>query len=265
MTRSRNPILKAATLSLLALIAITSHAQTPTPQAPPLPSTQRDQSFYVTQLPKPAPALYRNLIFLDPAHGGADTGASLPNNLLEKDITLALASRIKTLLTAAGFTVITSHETDTDLTTYQRAEIANHARPAVCLVLHATSTGTGVHIITSALTPASNPTATPRILPWDTAQTYTLPQSLRVANQIGLAFVDAKLPVLLTRAFVRPLDNLTCPAVAIELAPNPNGSASTAVSDPTYQQQAAQAIATALTTWRTRNAPPPSATTGAPR
>ena len=267
VTRRRNPILKAATLCLLALIAITSHAQTPTLQATPAPAgpTQNNQSFYVTPPAKPAPTLYRNLIFLDPAHGGADTGASLPNNLLEKDITLALASRIKTLLSAAGFTVITSHETDIDLSTDQRAEIANHARPAVCLVLHATSTGTGVHIITSALTPADS-TATPRILPWDTAQTYTLPQSLRVANQIGLAFVDAKLPVLLTRASVRPLDNLTCPAVAIELAPiNPNGSASTPASDATYQQQAAQAIATALTTWRTRNAPPPSATTGAPR
>ena len=270
VTRRRNPILKAATLCLLALIAITSHAQTPTLQATPAPApqtpappTQNNQSFYVTQSPKPAPTLYRNLIFLDPAHGGADTGASLPNNLLEKDITLALASRIKTLLTAAGFTVITSHETDTDISTDQRAEIANHARPAVCLVLHATSTGTGVHIITSALTPADS-TATPRILPWDTAQTYTLPQSLRVANQIGLALVDAKLPVILTRATIRPLDNLTCPAVAIELAPL---TSSTPASNATYQQQAAQAIVTALTTWRTRNAPPPStpAAAGVPR
>jgi N-acetylmuramoyl-L-alanine amidase len=260
VTQIRTPILQAATL--LALSAAASHAQT----SAPAPPTQNNQSFYVNQLPKPAPTLYRNLIFLDAAHGGDDTGARLPNSILEKDITLALESRVKALLTAAGFYVVSSHETDTNLTTDQRAEIANHARPAACIILHATSTGSGVHIITSALTPPDDPTATPRILPWDTAQTYTVPQSLRVANLIGLALVDAKLPTLLTRATVRPLDNLTCPAVAIELAPLVAGSSSFQPSDSGYQQRAAQAIATALTTWRTRNAPPPTQpTTGAPR
>lgn len=269
MTRPRNPILKAATLCLLALGATASQAQAPAPQVFPTPAApalpaQKDQSFYVSQVPKPAPTLYRNLIFLDAAHGGSDTGARLPNNVLEKDVTLALASRIKTLLTAAGFYVVSSHETDSDLTTDQRAEIANHARPAVCIVLHASSSGSGVHIITSALTAPDDLTATPRVLPWDTAQAYTLPQSLRVANQIGLAFVDAKVPVILTRATVRPLDNLTCPAVAIELAPL---ASSTPASDAAYQQQAAQAIVAALTTWRTKNAPPPStpAAAGVPR
>ena len=229
--------------------------------------TQRDQSFYVAQVPKPPPILYRNLIYLDAAHGGSDTGARLSNNVLEKDINLALASRIKALLAAAGFYIVSSHESDTDMTTDQRAEIANHARPAVCLLLHATSTGSGVHIITSALTASDDATAAPRILPWDTAQSYTLPQSIRVANQIGLGLVDAKVPVILTRATVAPLDNLTCPAVVVELAPLGAGSATLQPSDSGYQQKAAQAIANALVTWRTRNAPPPSppAVTGAPR
>ncbi len=274
MTRNRHPILKAATLCLLALSALASHAQTPIPSTPapaatptPTPS-QNDHSFYVAQAAKPAPTIYRNLIFLDPAHGGTDIGARLPNNVLEKDITLALASRIKTLLTTAGFYVVSSHETDADLTTDQRAEIANHARPAVCILLHATATGSGVHIITSALTAPDDPTARPASLPWDTAQAYTLPQSLRVANQIGLALIDAKLPVILAQATVRPLDNLTCPAVAIELAPLTTGSTTFQPTDSGYQQKAAQAIADALITWRTRNAPPPStpaAAPGAPR
>jgi N-acetylmuramoyl-L-alanine amidase len=270
VTQHCNPILKAATLCLLALTTAASRAQAPaaqTPSAPTATPSQRDQSFYVSQLPKPAPALYRNLIFLDAAHGGSDTGARLPNNVLEKDVTLALASRIKALLAAAGFYVVSSHETDTDMTTDQRAEIANHARPAACIVLHATSTGSGVHIFTSALTAPDDPTAAPRVLPWDTAQAYTLPQSLRFANQIGLAFTDAKLPVILTQATVRPLDNLTCPAVAIELAPLASGSSSFRPTDSGYQQRVAQAIATALTTWRTLNAPPPSQAnpTGVPR
>ena len=253
MTRSRNPILKAATLCLLALIAITSHAQTPTPQATPAPAapTQNNQSFYVTPPPKPAPTLYRNLIFLDPAHGGADTGASLPNSLLEKNITLALASRIKTLLTAAGFTVITSHETDTDLTTDQRAEIANHAHPTACLVLHATDSGNGVHIITSTLAPPDEFEGPHPTVLWNSAQASSVSQSLNLANEIGLALQHAKLPVILSRASVRPIDNLTCPAVAIEIAPLvPADSDPTPITNAAYQQRIVRAIAAALISWR---------------
>jgi N-acetylmuramoyl-L-alanine amidase len=67
-----------------------------------------------------------------------------------------------------------------------------------------------------------------------------------------VALDQAKLPILLFRASTPPLDNLTCPAAAIELAPV---DSSTPVTDTTYQQQAAQAIVTALTSYRTHNAP----------
>ncbi len=45
------------------------------------------------------------------------------------------------------------------------------------------------------------------------------PPKPRLANTLGLALLRARLPVLLSRASLRPLDNLTCPAVAIEIAP----------------------------------------------
>jgi N-acetylmuramoyl-L-alanine amidase len=76
-----------------------------------------------------------------------------------------------------------------------------------------------------------------------------------LSNQIGLALLKAKLPVILGQASVPPLDNLTCPAVAIELAPLPNtDSTPTPVSDSAYQQRAAEAIVAALIAWRTDNA-----------
>ncbi|MEO6981928.1 MAG: N-acetylmuramoyl-L-alanine amidase [Edaphobacter sp.] len=203
----------------------------------------------------------RALILIDPAHGGPDTGARLPTNLLEKDITLALATRLRTTLSAAGFTILTTRDSDpaATLPADQRAEAANHAHPAACLILHATSSGTGVHIITSALTPTGEP---PRVIPWDTAQSASIPESLTLANELGLALLRAKLLVLLTYASVPPLDNLTCPAVAIEIAPLSHpGSTPTPVSDATYQQHVAEAIAAALTSWRSHNTP----TTGAPR
>jgi N-acetylmuramoyl-L-alanine amidase len=205
------------------------------------------------QTQQPAP---RTLILLDPAHGGPDTGAHLPNNLLEKDITLAFAARLRALLSTTGFTIISTHETDPAVSfpTDQRAEIGNHAHPTACLILHATSSGTGIHIITSALKPDEAPDQAHRsIIPWNTAQSASIPQSLSLANEIGLALERARLPVILSRASLRPLDNLTCPAVAIEIAPlNPAGSGATPVTDAAYQQNIAKAIAKAIASWRSR-------------
>jgi N-acetylmuramoyl-L-alanine amidase len=206
----------------------------------------------------------RTVILLDAAHGGPDSGAHLPNNLLEKDLTLAFATRLRALLTTSGFTIISTHDSDPSVpfTTDQRAEIANHAHPSACLILHATSSGNGIHIVSSALTPPSDldepePHAT---IPWNTAQAASVPQSLSLANEVGLALEHAKLPVILSRASLRPLDNLTCPAIAIEIAPfAAPGSDPTPITDVTYQQNIARAIAAALTSWRSHQSTPAGA------
>jgi N-acetylmuramoyl-L-alanine amidase len=216
----------------------------------------------VAHTQQPAP---RTLILLDPAHGGPDPGAHLPNNVLEKDVTLAFAARLRALLAASGFTVISTHETDpaVPFTTDQRAEIGNHAHPTACLVLHATASGTGIHVVTSALAPDTyeSPHAT---IPWNTAQSASIPQSLNLANDIGLALEHAKLPVILSRASLRPLDNLTCPAVAIEIAPlTAGGSETSPVTDAAYQQNIAKAIAAAIGSWRTHALLAAGAQTGA--
>ena len=207
---------------------------------------------FTPQPPKPT----RTLILIDPAHGGPDTGAHLPNDLLEKDITLAFNNRLRALLSTNNFAVISTRTTDpaAAFTTDQRAEIANHNHPAVCLILHATDSGFGIHLFTSALTPPS-PSARPsHILHWDTAQVPSIPASRILANEIGVSLLQAKLPVILGQGSVPPLDNLTCPAIAIELAPLADtGSTPTPVSDAAYQQRAAQAIVSALNNWRTEN------------
>jgi N-acetylmuramoyl-L-alanine amidase len=216
---------------------------------------------FAALLPIVAPAQQptpRTVILLDPAHGGPDTGAHLPNSLLEKDFTLSFATILRSLLTASGFTVISTRDSDPTavFTTDQRAEIANHARPTACLILHATSSGNGIHIITSALPPddSIDPDAPHPLVSWQTAQTASIPQSLRLANELGVALLHAKLPVILTQASIRPLDNLTSPAVAIEIAPlTADGSDAAPVTDPVYQQRIAQAVAAAVTSWRAHN------------
>jgi N-acetylmuramoyl-L-alanine amidase len=193
------------------------------------------------------------IVLIDPAHGGPDTGAHLPNNVLEKDQTLAFATRLRTLLSTSGFTIISTRDADPTVTftTDQRAEIANHAHPAACLVLHATDSGNGIHIVTSALVHSGEFEGPHPIVPWNAAQADSVPQSLALANELGLALQRAKLPVILSRASVRPVDNLTCPAVAIEIAPlTPADSDPTPITNVPYQQNIAKAIAAGLASWR---------------
>jgi N-acetylmuramoyl-L-alanine amidase len=260
VTPIRRLILQTA--SALLLSTATCPAQTPAPPqaTPTAPVTPQAQSAAPVP-PRTLPAFYRNLILLDPAHGGPDTGAHLPDNALEKDVALAFAQRLRPIIAAQGFTVIATRDSDpaVDLTADQRAGTANHTRPLACILLHASATGSGIHIASSALTPLGDATP-PRALPWQTAQAATLPMSLRLANEIGLALQNAHLPVVLLRASVPPIDNLICPAVAIEIAPSPD----TPVTDATYQQHIAEAIASALASFRTHNAPPPAATPAPP-
>ena len=102
------------------------------------------------------PPLNRNVVVLDPAHGGTDNGAAITSNLLEKQFTLAFTTRLKTLLTNAGFTVVTTRDADptaaTPLTPDQRAGTANHVRALACILIHATPSGSGAHLFTSTLT-----------------------------------------------------------------------------------------------------------------
>ena len=268
----------------------TPTAQTPTAQTPTTPLPRRIPPAPRSSPPatasapaasrpstsRPAtPFLNQNLIFLDPAHGGPDPGAHLSGRLLEKDVTLALANRLRALLAGNNLSIVLAREADAPTlepvdgdpaasataptpTPDQRAGAANHLHPVACLLLHATAAGNGVHIVTSALPPPPDPTpdTTPQPVPWATAQTESLAQSLRLAHEIATAVSRARLPVHLSRASVKPIDSLTCPAVAIEIAPLLSGP--TLVSDPTYQQRLAQAIATALLFWR-GHADPPSA------
>jgi len=55
------------------------------------------------------------VIAVDPGHGGVDPGAIGPDGLLEKDIVLDIALRLRTLLQSAGATVVMTRETDIDL------------------------------------------------------------------------------------------------------------------------------------------------------
>jgi N-acetylmuramoyl-L-alanine amidase len=245
-----------AMLAGAAVAVVSIRAQLQAPPAPATPSTMN-----------------HNLVVLDPAHGGPDAGATLGDQLLEKNVTLAVAAKLRAALTAAGFTVVTTRDADPPaaLSTDDRAEAANRAHAVACIVIHATGTGSGVHIYTSSLQPPApaddtgadfSPAFVPT--PWDMAQAASVRQSLQLAGDLRSTLAAASLPTSVGTASVRPLDNLMCPAVAVELAPLAvPGSDATAVSDAAYQQHVADALTAALVTWRTHAEPHATATTPA--
>jgi len=205
--------------------AQTAPPRTAASQQDAVPSRPALQS----SLPIPAPiTINRKLIVLDPAHGGVDSGSQISDTTVEKDVTLALAYRLRSLLTARGFTVVMTRDADvpsepdaagTALTLDDRAGMANHAHAAACLVLHATGSGTGVHLYRSEL-----------------------------------EFSRSGISLVTSNASVRPIDSLTCPALVVELAPS--GDDADSINNTDYQQRVALAIAGAMLFWQDEVRPP---------
>ena len=220
-----------ASVLLLAAVLAAALAVAQTPSAPP-----------------PAPVPPRFVVVLDAAHGGDDPGGHL-NGQPEKAFTLALSVRLRSLLGARGIQVVTTRESDSTLDINRRAEIANHANAQACLSLHASETGSGIHVFASSLAPAT-PTRFPA---WKTAQSAWITRSLALAGIVNSTLQQAGLTVTLGRTTLPAVDSMPCPALAIEVAParsagsNPDDS----FNDPAYQARIAEALAAALLEWKT--------------
>ncbi len=82
----------------------------------------------------------RPLVVLDPGHGGIDNGASAPNGVHEKDITLTFALQLQKVLIESGrFDVALTREADTYLTLNERVDLARINKADLFISLHADS------------------------------------------------------------------------------------------------------------------------------
>src|ERR1035441_5342745 len=105
---------KRAAAAMIAAAGWTCAVAQPAPSAP------------VPPVPPAPPA--RFMVVLDAAHGGDDTGGRLTSGHYEKEATLTLSVRLRSLLGARGIQVITTRESDAGVEQDKRAQIANHAR-----------------------------------------------------------------------------------------------------------------------------------------
>lgn len=230
-------------LSAFVVLSTLPAAAQQSAQAPNLP-----QVAPALPAPPPHPAQPAYSVVIDAAHGGQDSGAKLSATEDEKTVTLAFAEHLRALLNARGISNIMTRTDDSGVPLTTRADVANHAQAAACLILHATASGTGVHLFTSSLPPAQRST----MPQWTSAQAGYVEQSLKLSSDLDSALAHANIPVIVGRTYLAPLDNLTCPAVALEVAPIRPGSISKgeAVDDASYQTAVLNAVAAALLQWR---------------
>lgn len=108
-------------------------------------------------------------VFIDPGHGGSDSGA-VAFGLVEKEINLIVAKELKKLLLNAGFEVKLSRETDAYVGLRERANMANEWNADIVISIHHNASGgDGWEIIFSMMKGKKE-------------------QSLKLANCIGKEF-----------------------------------------------------------------------------
>lgn len=227
--KQRSSGLRIAAL-LVAIIAVfictatQSHNQAATtPQTSaqqPAPSLSQQPPGQPAQ-PQPAPETHAHaqpefLVVIDPGHGGDDPGASLGDKVEEKDVTLSLARRIRADLQERGIVARLLRNEDETIDLEQRAETANAQRASVYLAIHAGTPGTGVRVYTAAMT---SPTPDPgKFLPWDEAQLPYLTRSRALSKAVASELEKKGVDALSLVTPLRPLNNISAPAIAIELA-----------------------------------------------
>lgn len=241
----------------IAPMPVRAQAAPPPPPPAPEPRAPATATPQTATGPQVAPAAHpRATVIIDPGHGGDDRGAALSETLAEKDVTLAFARRLRAALEQKGIPSTLLRDSDISLTSDQRASLANAARPLVFLTLHAGSVGTGVRVYTAQLGES-----VPRpgsFLPWDTAQGAFLEGSRALAGSVVAEIAKRTIPVGSAPVLLRPLNNVSATAIALELMPPASDVGS--LMSVNYQQSVcaaiADGIAAASKTAASHSAPP---------
>jgi N-acetylmuramoyl-L-alanine amidase len=201
-----------------------------------------------TSAPAEVPSPVQYFVVVDAGHGGDERGAALSDQLAEKDVTLAFGLRLGKQLQAHGISTLVLREGDATMSLDQRANMTNAAHPAIYIGLHATSQGIGVRLYT-ALLPVGSENQGP-FLDWNTAQSgfHAASQSLEasLATELG----KKQIAVRSLLAPLRPLNNITAAAVAIEIAP-PSGKLDD-LNSAAYQQMVAESVTAGIEAVRSR-------------
>jgi N-acetylmuramoyl-L-alanine amidase len=237
----------------ITITAIAQAAQaTPSPAAPPVQAPGNAGAPPVSNLPAPGaapiPTPRHYVIVVDASHGGDDHGVSLAGTLLEKDVALGIARRLRQELENRGVSALVIRDSDTNLTADQRAIFTNTSRPLLYVAIHAASDGHGVRLYTSLL-PAGAPNNGP-FTSWDIAQFPFIASSQSAAAAVAAELRRKQIPNRTLRTPLRPLNNVATAAIALEVAPI--GTNIGDLASPPFQQSLAAILADGIVSARAR-------------
>jgi N-acetylmuramoyl-L-alanine amidase len=209
------------------------------------------------------------VVVIDPGHGGDDTGARGPSGLLEKDVTLDIARRLKTrVLAEMDAQVIMTRTNDRAVSLDDRTAVANHDRADLFVCIHANSSrrhdarGAETYFLSYQATDADSRAVAAienntlgldegvqennnlQMVLWDLAQSAFLKESSTLAEIVQENLNDA-LGIAnrgIKQAPFRVLMGATMPAVLIEVAFISNPEEEKRLRDPAFKDRLAGAI-----------------------
>src|ERR1700686_774030 len=203
-----------------------SSAQAPTTQNPPAsvaPQNANPQTPnpVFSDSPRPRPGL--NIVVLDPAHGGTDTGARGTGGIRESEIVLQFALQVRRALEAQGFQVIQTRMANENPSFDDRSAMANAQIGAVFVSLHVSSTGLPgtVRVYVNSDLPASpGGRQAGGLISWDRAQAPFLFLSHKLGDfvQGNLAVRFRGSPGSSQAAAIRQLRTTAAPAITVEIS-----------------------------------------------
>ncbi len=170
----------------------------------------------------------RQLVVIDPGHGGPDVGATR-NGVYEKDIVLAISKQLGRILQQMGYAVIYTRTEDIDLDLEPRVQIAENARASAFVSVHVNSLDANASAVSGVETYH--------------APSASLGQSLaELVHQQILATTGANdRGVRSARFYV--IRNTSMPAILVETGYITNPSEASRLVNSAYQARMAEAIA----------------------
>lgn len=184
---------------------------------------------------------YSKTIFLDPGHGGRDSGAYY-YNVAEKDLNMQVYSKLRKKLEELGYKVLTSRDSDIDVDFItERSRMVNKTNSDIFISIHFNATGSAYSRASGIQTYSysDEPNYPSKINPYWHNHPDRISESKRLAAAIHsslLAETGAKDAGLLERSFA-VLRETAKPAVLLELGYIDNFAENQQIRDSHYQDK----------------------------
>lgn len=212
-------------------------------------------------------------IVVDAGHGGKDPGTTGRDGVVEKEVVLDIARRVRDVLKKEGVEVVMTRSTDVFIPLDERSEITNKNNPDIFLSIHANANhvrsmkGFEVYYISPAVSDTKramasarygtlnldsacflSPTQNLKAILWDMTYAYDRRESIEISRMLCKAMrsnLDTKV-IGVKNANYAVLRGSTIPAVLVEVGFLSNPAEEALIADGAYRQKLADSIVEGL-------------------